>query len=181
MPDIQQMYSNYLRICSWPNGGCIDQHTLVSGHDRTENIRAAIIVAKYGHMVELLPMLHPNQKELRSIWLPDVSENKNPDARIDVRWIADFKAPARHKPIRKASISRLIESAAQQKADIVIINLSGRIYAIQDIKKGIVGAIQPARNKSIRHIWIITCRRNLLKIKREQVYDEYFYNELGIL
>ena len=181
MPDIQlqQKFCTYLRIFSWHNGGCIDSHTMMNGHDRRENIQAAIVLAKHGFMIELLPDLPSTEKALRSIWLPDVAENKNPDARINVRWVADFKTPAKHKEIRKATISRLIESAAIQKVEIAVLNLSRRHYTVQDIKRGIIGALQPDRNRSIRQVWIITALKNLFIMKREDAFNDAKYLELN--
>jgi hypothetical protein len=168
----------YVQIYKSDCGGNIDEHYYVNGHDRDDNIRTAIVLADKGYFIQLLPDLHSCETALREDYLPDVSGTKNPDARINFIWLADFKVPDKHKPIKKSTISRQIESAAKQKVEIVVINLDGREYSVQDIKKGIIGALQPDRNRSIKQVWVITRKRNLFMICRENVYDDYRYLEL---
>jgi hypothetical protein len=57
-----------------------------------------------------------------------------------------------------------------------LINLVNRKYAVQDIKKGIIGALQPDRNKTIKEVWVITRKGNLFKAKRAMVFDESIYD-----
>ncbi|QEC42002.1 hypothetical protein [Pseudobacter ginsenosidimutans] len=149
-PGIRSGHSFYVRIYTSSRGGCVDEHTYTSGHDSVDNIEAAIVLADNGFHVQLLPVLFPDDTKLRFKFLSDVTGSKDPDDRINGRWIADFKKPERNIPVRKATISRFIESAAKQKAAIVIINLCSREYTIQDVKKGIIGAFQPNRNRSIK-------------------------------
>ncbi|MBO9633848.1 MAG: hypothetical protein J7578_12090 [Chitinophagaceae bacterium] len=171
----------YVQLYKSSSGGYIDEHLYVSGHDRDDNIRTAVILADKGYAVQLLPDLYSCESELREEYLFDVHQFKNPDARINGQWIADFKKPAKSIPIKKSTISRLIESAAQQKAAIAVLNLSGQEYAIQDIKKGIIGALQPDRNRSIQEVWIITQNKNLFIASRLNVYNEAIYLELDNL
>lgn len=148
------------------------------GHDRRDNVQTAIILADKGYHVQLLPDINSTEVELRKRYLPDVYGNKNPDARINGIWIADFKKPAKNIPIRQATISRLIESAAQQRADIAILNFFNREYSILHLKKGIIGALQPDRNRSIKMVWVITTKKNLFIVYRQEVFDETVYSEL---
>jgi hypothetical protein len=64
---------------------------------------------------------------------------------------------------------------------VAIINLLKRAYTIQDIKKGIIGALQPNRNKTIMHVWVITANGNIFKADRSSVFDESIYEMLNLL
>jgi hypothetical protein len=68
-----------------------------------------------------------------------------------------------------------------KRGGIAIINLFDREFSFQDLKKGIVGALQPERNKSIQQVWVITKRRNLFIIRRELVFDDTLYEVLKTL
>ena len=57
-------------------------------------------------------------------------------------------------------------------------NLFERHYTVQEVKKGVVGALQPERNKTIRFVFIITRQGNLFKIERETVFDDSIYEIL---
>lgn len=180
-PGIRSKQCFYIRIYTSPNRGCVDEHKYTCGHDKADNIQAAKMLADKGYNIQLLPSLFLNENELRFKFLADVAGSKNPDARINGRWIAVFKKPEINIPVRKATISRFIESAAKQKAAIVIINLCDREYTVQDIKKGIIGALQPNRNRSIRFVWIIKTYKNLFCISRKEIFNETFYDELESL
>jgi hypothetical protein len=52
---------------------------------------------------------------------------------------------------------------------------------VQDIKKGIVGALQPDRNKSIKEVWVITNDKRLFKSLRTVVFNDSIYEELNEL
>lgn len=136
------------------------------------------MLADLGFCIELLPCLLIKQAYLRQQLLPDVHGVKNPDIRINSVLIGDIKTPNDNTPIRKATINTAICTAAIQKVELVIINLSKCSYSIQDIKKGVVGALQPSRNKSIKHVWIITNANKVFGINREMVYNDDLYEEL---
>jgi hypothetical protein len=144
-------------------------------------MEACIILADHGFTIEILPSLPVCETELRKKFLPDVFGNKNPDVRINGQLLGDIKTPDKNLRIKKSTISRAIFSAAQQKVDIAILNLHERDYSAQDIKKGIVGALQPDRNKSILLIWIITKSRNLFTISRQLVFNDSIYEGLAYL
>jgi hypothetical protein len=46
-------------------------------------------------------------------------------------------------------------------------------------KKGIIGALQPNRNKSIDQVWLITTNKKLFKVPRGRAFDESIYEELS--
>jgi hypothetical protein len=171
----------YLTIYQSDSGGRVIEHTFVNGPDRTDNIHAAILLAKLGYKITLLPEIHAEEIGLRLKYLPEAFENKNPDVRINDKWLGDFKKPDPSTTIKKATINRMIRSAAQQKVDIAILNLAGRDYSVQELKKGILGALQPDRNKSIRFVWIITCKKNLFILDRNQAFDDSVYDSLDVL
>lgn len=67
---------------------------------------------------------------------------------------------------------------AQQKVNIAIINLSDREYSLQDIKKGLIGALQSGRNKSISQVLIIAKMKKLFIADRKMIFDETIYDAL---
>jgi hypothetical protein len=171
----------YLRIFDAGNGGFVDIHPLHGKDELPANSEAARILANHGYQIELLPTIPAAAVDARAEWLWDVFETKNPDIRIDGFRIGDIKTPETDVHIRKATINRCIYSCAQQKVAIAVINLREREYTIQDIKKGIIGALQPGRNKSIEEVWIITRDGNLFKVDRCMVFDESVYDVLNRL
>ncbi len=172
---------NYLRIYDSKTGGAVELHPLHGADELPNNLQAAKIIADQGCLVELLPNLPGAEKQARKYWLPDVTENKNPDIRIDGIFIGDIKTPNPHVLVKKSTINHCIYSCARQKVSIAIINLMDRDYTLQDIKKGIIGALQPDRNKTIKEAWIITRHRNLFKVARNMVFDESIYETLHYL
>ena len=178
---IQSKTGDYVRVYLTLTGGHIDLHPLHGKDELKENIEACMILADHGFTIEMLPLLSISETELRKKFLSDVFGNKNPDVRINGQLIGDIKTPDKTVPIRKSTISREIFSAAQQKVDIAILNLNKRDYSVQDIKKGIVGALQPDRNKSILIVWVITKNRNLFTITRQWVFDDSIYEKLTYL
>jgi hypothetical protein len=142
-----------------------------------ENMKACMILADHGFTIEMLPLLRASEEGLRKKFLPDVFGNKNPDVRINGQLVGDIKTP-KDLPITKSTISREIYCAAKQKADIAILNLCERDYSFQDVKRGIVGALQPDRNSSILLVWVITKSRNLFTISRQMVFTDSIYERL---
>ncbi|MBO9199152.1 MULTISPECIES: CdiA C-terminal domain-containing protein [Niastella] len=178
---INSKTGDYVRVYLTLAGGQIDLHPLHGKDELKENVEACMILADHGFTIEMLPLLQAEDADLRKKYLPDVFGNKNPDVRINGQLLGDIKTPNKDLPIKKSTISREIYLAAKQKVDIAILNLYGRDYAVQDIKKGIVGALQPDRNKSILIIWVITKNRNLFTITRQWVFNDSIYEKLAHL
>lgn len=175
---IKSKTGNYVRVYLTLAGGHIDLHPLHGKDELKENMEACMILADHGFIIEMLPILQASEKGLRKKFLPDIFDNKNPDVRINGQLIGDIKTPDKDLPITKSTISREILSAAKQKADIAILNLCGRDYSVQDIKRGIVGALQPDRNRCILLVWVITKGRNLFTISRQMVFTDSIYERL---
>lgn len=171
----------YARIYESKNGGRVDLHSLHGVDELADNVQVAFILADHGYCVELLPTIHQANAEDRLKWLPDVVHPKNPDLRIGGYLIGDIKTPNKDVDIKKSTINNIICSCAKQKVKIAVINLSGRNYILQDIKKGVIGALQPDRNKSIGEVWIITKDRRLVQFARDRVFDESIYDQLNEL
>ncbi len=171
----------YLRIFDSKTGGRVDLHPLHGADELPGNSEVARILAEFGHAVKLLPTIAAADKAARRQWLADVIGNKNPDVRIDDRLIGDIKTPNRSIAVKQATINRCTYACAQQKVAIAIINLVDREYAVRDIKNGIIGALQPGRNKTIQEVWVLTAQRNIFKINRAMVFDESIYEALSIL
>lgn len=162
-------------------GSKVELHPLHGNAELVENILAACILADHGHGIQLLPTFPESEIIARQVWLADVASRKNPDIRIDGKVVGDIKTPNPDVLVRQSTINHCIYSCAQQKVSVAVINLLNREYAIQDIKKGIVGALQPSRNKSIESVWVITASRNLFKAEREMIFEETLYEHLMLL
>jgi hypothetical protein len=172
---------NYVTIYESEMGGRVELH-LLHGRDELENnLEACKVLADNGYQIQLLPSLPSNEVELRKKLLPDVFGNKNPDIRINNSLIGDIKTPDKNTIVKKSTISREIRSVAKQKAEIAIINLLDRVYSVQDIKKGIVGALQPDRNRCIKSVWVITKKRNVFIVNRIIVFNDSIYEALNNL
>jgi hypothetical protein len=169
---------NYLPIYLSSTGGLVDLHPLHGADELPNNTEAARVLADHGHAIELLPSIPAAEIEARIEWLWDVTGQKNPDVRIDGYMIGDIKTPDPVIPVKQKTINRCIYACGQQKVTIAIINLWDRDYSVQDIKKGVVGALQPDRNKSIEEVWVITKAANLFKVDRCMVFDDTIYELL---
>jgi hypothetical protein len=78
-------------------------------------------------------------------------------------------------------IAPVRQPRAKQKVSIAILNLMDRQYSVLDIKKGIVGSLQPDRNRSLKEVWVITTNKRLFKVLRTSVFDDSIYEELNSL
>ena len=175
------MELQYERVYESISGGWVDLHPLHGKDELKDNLQACKLLADRGHRLQLLPCINQEEKALRQALLPDVHGNKNPDVRINLTIIGDIKSPQKSRPVKKSTLTNAINSAAIQKVEIAIVNLINCNYTIQDIKKGIVGAIQPDRNRSIMQVWIITRNQNIFKVCRKQVYEDIHYDALNHL
>lgn len=168
----------YVRVYQSLSGGYIDVHPLHGKDELPENMEACMILADHGHKIEMLPTISSCEPELRKKLLPDVFGSKNPDVRINGQLIGDIKTPEKDTLIKQSVISRVVGTAAKQKVEVAIVNLFDRVYIAQDVKKGIIGALQPDRNRSIQQVWVITLRRNLFTVQRQVAFNDLIYEVL---
>jgi hypothetical protein len=176
--EIKSKEDEYVRVYQSLSGGYVDLHPLHGNDELIENMVACKILADHGYQIEMLPSLPSGAIELRRKFLRDVFCNKNPDVRINGLLLGDIKTPDKSSLVKKSTISRQILSAAKQKADIAILNLYEREYSFQDVKKGIVGALQPDRNRSILLVWVITKNCNLFTVSRQMAFIDSIYEAL---
>lgn len=169
----------YQEIYKAASGGFVHLHPLHGKEELIMNKSACMVLADYGFKVQLLPCIPENEKQLRSYWLPDVYASKNPDVRINGLLIGDIKSPGQKGYVSAAAIKRCIYTASQQKVAVVIIDLREKIYTKQDIKKGIYGALQPERNKSIIAVWFITTQKTLVIIERKMLNQQQVHKLLN--
>lgn len=174
------MELNYVRVYDSPCGGWIDVHPLHGKDELEGNLQTCKLLANKGYCLELLPVIYKDEVALRQMLLLDVFGNKNPDVRINKNIIADIKAPCKIN-VTKSSIKDAIYRAAQQRVEIVIIDLYKATYSFSVVKEGLLSALRPDRNKSIREIWLLTHDNNLLIIPRKMVNARKFYNVLDLL
>lgn len=165
----------YYQVYESDSGGWVWLHSMHDPDELNENLEAARILANHGYKIELLPVLDSRFSDLREALLKDVHQNKNPDIRINNHKLGDIKTPL---SASKSAINRAIYRAAIQKVQVAVINLIDKEYTIRDVKTGIVGAIQPGRNKSIQEVWIITKNQSLFIVTRQNVYDNKLYEIL---
>lgn len=159
----------YQEIYTSVSGGFVHLHPLHGKDELFINEAVCKILADYGFKIQLLPCIPESEKQLRAFWLPDVYANKNPDVRINGLLIGDIKAPGQNGLVNAAAIKRCIYAASQQKVAVVIIDLRNKLYSKQDIKKGIFGALQPERNKSIMAVWFVISEKILVRIERKML------------
>lgn len=174
------MRLGYVRIYESVTGGCIDLHPLHGQDELEDNMQACSLLANKGYQIELLPVINPNELSLRYELLPDVFGYKNPDVRINKRVIADIKTPNK-KSVTKNALKDAIYRAAQQKVEIVILNLYRANYSFGTVKEALLSALQIGRNKSIKEIWLITSDNNLLIMPRKMINTRKFYHVLNLL
>jgi len=173
------MELHYRRVFESATGGWVELHPLHGEDELLQNILACSILADHGYRVQLLPSIPENETALREKFLQDVFLHKNPDIRVNGEMIGDIKTPDESTIVKKSTINRGIYSAAQQKVSIVVLNLCEKSYTVRDIKNGVIGALQPGRNKTIQHVWIITKNRNLFTIDRRMIFDDSVYEILA--
>ncbi len=134
-----------------PSGGYVEVHSTHNSHETDANIRTAILLAKLGYQVRLLP-------------IDDTHGTKNPDAYLmrEQIWI-EFK----HNQRATASAIDNEIRAARRQADYVLIHIQS------DIKKGDLCAAIKNRMKAaltIKELWLIW-RDELIRLKRKEIFD----------
>ncbi|AXY77433.1 hypothetical protein D3H65_27145 [Paraflavitalea soli] len=173
------MELQYIRVYESISGGWVDLHPLHGEDELEDNLQACKLLAQKGYRLQLLPCLDREETVLRQMLLPDVFGNKNPDVRISNK-VADIKTPQK-KEVTKTALKDAIYRAAQQKVEMVIINLYQATYSFSHIKEALLSTLQTDRNRSIREAWIITHDNNLLIIPRKMINTKKFYTVLNCL
>ncbi|AXY76627.1 hypothetical protein D3H65_22660 [Paraflavitalea soli] len=174
------MELHYLRVYESVSGGWVDLHPLHGTDELPDNLEACKLLAQKGYRLQLLPCLNQEALELRQKLLPEVFGNKNPDVRINNKAIADIKKP-NNREATKTSVKNAIYRAAQQRVEIVIINLHQASYSFSDIKEALLSTLRIGRNSSIREAWIITHDNNVLIIPKKMINTKSFYAVLNCL
>jgi hypothetical protein len=174
------MELHYLRVYESASGGWIDLHSKHGEDELQDNMQVCELLANKGYKLELLPVIDSHETTLRQKLLPEVFGNKNPDVRINRRAIADIKTPGK-KNVTRSALKDAIYRAAQQKVEIVILNLYQAHYSFGHVKEALLATLQIDRNRSIREVWIITFDNNLLIIPRKMINSKKFYSVLNTL
>ena len=134
-----------------PSGGYVEVHTTHNSHEMADNIKTAIILAKLGYQVRLLP-------------IDDTQGTKNPDAYLlREQILIEFKHNQR--PTASA-INNEIRDARRQ-ADYVLVHIQSKI------KKGdLCGAIKNRMKAAltIKELWLIW-KDELIRLKRKEMFD----------
>lgn len=116
----------WIELHKFNNGGIVLEHVLVdkAKTDYKRNLEIAIDHAKNGKKVEILPIIHAKETELREIIFPNFNKHpKNPDLRIDNEY---FEEEQPILPINFNKIKNRIKQGSKQ-ADNVIINMHTKI------------------------------------------------------
>jgi hypothetical protein len=134
-----------------PTGGYVEVHITHNTHEAERNIQTAILLAKHGFKVRLLPI--------------DVTpDTKNPDAyfldqEVDVEFKHNFT------PTRSA-IEEAIRKGRHQ-ANYIVIHILSTVSAA-DIRSAIIGRMKFTYN--VRKLWIIR-DQTVISLTREEIYD----------
>lgn len=80
--------------------------------------KAAEVLADQGMKVEILPEIHAAEAALRDELLPDTKPGKNPDMRVDGKYV-EVKAP--EKPLSLSKLESAISKGVKQANDLVIL------------------------------------------------------------
>lgn len=134
-----------------PSGGYVEVHVTHDSHEAERNIETAVILAKLGYQVRLLP-------------IDDTQGTKNPDAFL-VREQIKIEFKHNQRPTASAIDNEIRD--ARRQADYVLIHVQSRI------KKGDLCSAIKNRMKAaltIKELWIIW-RGKLVRLKRKEVFD----------
>lgn len=133
------------------SGGYVEVHISHNSHETEDNIITAIVLAKLGYQVRLLP-------------IDDTQGTKNPDAYLlkEQIWI-EFKHNQR--PTASAIDNEIRD--ARRQADYVLLHVRSKI------KKGDLCSAIKNRMKAaltIKEVWLIW-KDELIRLKRKEIFD----------
>lgn len=134
-----------------PSGGYVEVHSTHASHEAERNIETAIILAKLGYQIRLLP-------------IDDTQGKKNPDAYLirEQIWI-EFKHNQR---ATASAIDNEIRDARRQ-ADYVLLHIESKIRK-SDLCSGIMNRMKAAL--TIKELWLIW-KGELIRLKRKEIFD----------
>lgn len=134
-----------------PSKGYVEIHTTHNSHEAQKNIETAILLAKLGFQVRLLP-------------IDDTEGSKNPDAYLMKENIRiEFKH--NQKPTASAIDNELRD--ARRQADYVLIHVQSKIKK-GDLFHGVQNRMKAAQN--IKELWLIW-KEKLIRLKRKEIFD----------
>lgn len=147
------------------NGKTLRAHITHIDSERLENIQVGKILVDLGFDVDLLPITHGYKI-------------KNPDAKINQQFIADFKRPKKTRKLHN-SIQNFIKEANKQGANFPVIYMPKEFLNIKEIIRGLMFSLSnPAWNKSVGEVWFIFEPNMLIKIDRNKINQTYYLQTL---
>lgn len=151
--------NDFKTVFKHKSGGSVAIHSTHKSNEISYNTKLAKVLAKKGNEVKLLDYME---------------QRKNPDCSIDGK-IADFKEI---KTPTKGAVVNHIKSGGKQMVEIVVLDIAKSIKKHHLIEGIIASLIDKKRRKTIKQIWIIYNKTNLVKIDRKEVYDNSFIDKL---
>ncbi len=134
-----------------PSGGYVEVHITHNSHETERNIDTAVLLAKLGYQVRLLP-------------IDDTEGTKNPDAFL-VREQIKIEFKHNQRPTASAIDNEIRD--ARRQADYVLLHIQSKI------KKGDLCSAIKNRLKAaltIKELWIIW-KGELIRLRRKEVFD----------
>ena len=133
------------------SGGYVEVHITHHSHEYVQNLGTAIILARQGFRVRLLP-------------IDDTPHAKNPDAYFsDENIRVEFKQ--NYTPTRSA-IEEAIRKGRYQ-ADYIVIHILSDVSA-DDIIRGIINRMYYAKN--VQRLWLIY-NDEIITLTRDEIFD----------
>lgn len=134
-----------------PSGGYVEVHKTHNAEEAQRNIETAILLAKLGFQVRLLP-------------IDDTPNRKNPDAFLEREQIRiEFKHNQR--PTASAIDNEIRD--ARRQADYVLLHIQSNVKK-GDLCSAVKNRMKAALN--IKELWIIW-RSELIRLKRKEIFD----------
>lgn len=133
------------------SGGYVEVHVTHDSHETELNVKTAILLAKLGYQVRLLP-------------IDDTEGTKNPDAYL-IREQIKIEFKHNQKPTASAIDNEIRD--ARRQADYILLHIQSKI------KKGDLCAAIKNRLKAaltIKELWIIW-KGELIRLNRKEVFD----------
>lgn len=134
-----------------PSGGYVEMHVTHHSREYVQNLETAIILARQGFKVRLLP-------------IDNTPHAKNPDAHFsDENIRVEFKQ--NYTPTRSA-IEEAIRKGRHQ-ADYIVIHILSDV-SVDDMVRGIINRMYYAKN--VQKLWLIR-NGEILTLTRDEIFD----------